>query len=237
MPQQTLASQRKKRRSSKEVNSRILEAAAAEFELAGYAGATTAAIAERADVTESQIFRLYRTKQELFRAAIFAPLIRHFELFRADHVLDDNKVEPTRQVARQYIIELKNFVEEHSRMIISLIVRSIYSPNLTGGVNELEGLRTYFDQGSAVMAKRSEGHGTIDPQLMVRVSFAAVLANLIFKDWLFPKDIADDDAIREAIIGFVIGGLGATLGTSAVQTTHRKPRRRSLIRGKMYKIL
>ena len=67
---------RRKRRSSEEVADRILEAAAEEFETAGYSGATTAAIARRAEVTEAQIFRFYGSKQELFRAAIVAvPLL------------------------------------------------------------------------------------------------------------------------------------------------------------------
>jgi hypothetical protein len=43
----------------------------------------------------------------------------------------------------------------------------------------------------------------------VRVSFAAVLANLMFRDWLFPPGIASDTEIREAIAAFVIEGIEA----------------------------
>lgn len=184
---------------------RILSAAAKEFEEAGYAGATTAAIAKRAAVTEAQIFRLHSSKQSLFRAAIFGPLNEHFTRFMANEAAtgDDN-----RQVARTYISELSDFMAEHSQMLMSLIVASAYSPDESDKVTDMEGLRAYFDQGATMMRKRGVGTQKIAPEMMVRVSFAAVLANLMFKDWLFPAGTSETE-IREAISEFVIGGIEA----------------------------
>jgi AcrR family transcriptional regulator len=70
----TAPAARRKRRSPGELNARILKAAAAEFRRAGYIGATTAAIAQKADVTEAQLFRYFGSKSNLFREAIFRPL-------------------------------------------------------------------------------------------------------------------------------------------------------------------
>ena len=209
LPTPPTAPRRRKRRSSEEVADRILEAAAEEFELAGYSGATTAAIARRAEVTEAQIFRFYASKQELFRAAIFTPLNRHFAEFHAANIARPGDSGSMREMARRYIGELQDFMEEHSRMLMSLIVASAYTPESTDGVEGLEGLRAYFDQGAAVMAKRVGGEAKVDPRLMVRVSFVAVLARLMFKDWLFPKGLASEEAIREAIVDFVIDGIRA----------------------------
>lgn len=206
------AAPRRKRRSSEEVADRILEAAAEEFELAGYTGATTAAIARRAEVTEAQIFRFYQSKQELFRAAIFTPLNRHFAEFHAANIAGAGDSGSMREMARRYICELQDFMEQHSRMLMSLIVASAYSPESTDGVGELEGLRAYFDQGTTVMSKRVGDDPKVDPRLMVRVSFVAVLASLMFKDWLFPKGLAGDEEIREAIVDFVIDGIRANDG-------------------------
>lgn len=200
---------RRKRRSSEEVADRILEAAAEEFEKAGFAGATTAAIARRADVTEAQIFRFYGSKQELFHAAIFKPLNRHFMEFHAVNRAEPGDAQSMREMARRYIEELQDFMRQHSRMFMSLIVASAYSPGATNPVSEMEGLRAYFAQGAEVMTRRVGEGAPIDPQLMVRVSFAAVLANLMFKDWLFPAGAASDEAIREAIAAFVIDGIMA----------------------------
>lgn len=209
MPKQPAAPPRRKRRSSEEVADRILEAAAEEFELSGYTGATTAAIARRAEVTEAQIFRFYESKQALFRAAIFTPLNRHFTEFHAANIARPGDSGSMRVMARRYINELQDFMEQHSRMLMSLIVASAYSPESTDGVGELEGLRAYFDQGTAVMSRRVSGQAKVDPRLMVRVSFVAVLASLMFKDWLFPKGLASDEDIREAIVDFVIDGIRA----------------------------
>ena len=201
---------RRKRRSSEEVADRILEAAAEEFEIAGYAGATTAAIARRAEVTEAQIFRFYGSKQELFRAAIFTPLNRHMMEFQARNEQPPRgDVRSMREAARRYIVELQDFMEQHSRMFMSLVVASAYSPEATNPVGEMEGLRAYFAQGTEVMTRRVGENPRVDPKLMVRVSFAAVLASLMFKDWLFPAGMASDEDIREAIVDFVIDGIRA----------------------------
>jgi AcrR family transcriptional regulator len=199
---------RRRRRTPEELTDRVLEAAAEEFEQAGYAGATTAAIARRADVTEAQIFRMFGSKRELFHAAIFAPLNRHFQGFQARRVGDDASPEA---MALVYMDELQDFIERHSRMLMSLITASAYSRDTTEGVGELEGLRAYFDRGAAMLRERCEdrGDGMVDPALMVRVSFAAVLANVMFRDWLFASG-TDETAMRSAIAEFVLHGIGMT---------------------------
>lgn len=200
---------RRRRRSSEEVADRILEAAAEEFEQSGYSGATTAAIARRADVTEAQIFRFHPSKQDLFRAAIFTPLNRHFADFQSRSVADLGKGREGRDLAREYIRELQDFMARHSSMFMSLIVASAYSPDATGGITELEGLQAYFEKGKAMMSARMGPDAPVSAELMVRVSFAAVLANLMFRDWLFPPGIASDEEIRDAIATFVIEGIEA----------------------------
>lgn len=214
MPKQTVKetrqpAPRRKRRTSEEVAERILEAAAEEFELSGYTGATTAAIARRADVTEAQIFRFYASKQELFRAAIFTPLNAHFAKFLDENARSLEEIGNDRELARRYIHELQDFMERHSRMFMSLIVASAYSPDTTQGIGDMEGLRAYFDMGAATMSGRLGAPAKVAPELMVRVSFAAILANLMFKDWLFPAGLANKDEIREAIADFVIEGIEA----------------------------
>lgn len=201
---------RRRRRSSAEVADRILEAAAEEFEQSGYAGATTAAIARRAAVTEAQIFRFHPSKQDLFRAAIFTPLNRHFADFQARSAAAEKAGEDSRDLARDYIGELLDFISGHSRMFLSLVVADAYSPDSTGGVAELEGLQSYFATGRSMMTERLAGRRPrVSPELMVRVSFAAVLANFMFRDWLFPPGMAGDAEIREAIAAFVIEGIEA----------------------------
>lgn len=185
-------------------------AAVAQFEEAGFAGATTAAIAQRAEVTEAQIFRLFDSKAGLFRAAIFDSLNSHFAAFDTANSADMRDKTPSRDMARLYIDELQDFMEQHSRMLMSLIVANAYAPNATDGVGGIASLQSYFERGAAQMKSRLGEQPNIDPELMVRISFAAVLASVIFRDWLFPKDLSDGQSIRDAIADFVMDGLGAS---------------------------
>lgn len=203
------AAPRRRRRSSEEVADLILDAAAVEFEAGGFAGATTAAIARRAGVTEAQIFRFWPTKQHLFRAAIFKPLNEHFARFHARHTVPPGDELSMREAARVYITELQDFMEQHARMLMSLIVADAYSPGTTGGVADMGGLADYFAMGTRIMESRVGTDLPVDAALMVRVSFAAVLANVLFKDWLFPRGLASEQAIRDAVIEFVIDGIRA----------------------------
>lgn len=205
---------RRKRRTPEVVFQRIIAAAVAEFEQAGLAGATTAAIARRAEVTEAQIFRLFDTKTDLFRAAIFEPLNRHFAAFDTANSVGMRDVAPPRDKARRYINELQDFMEQHSRMLMSLIVANAYAPNATDGVGEIASLHSYFGRGAERMESRLGDQPHVNPDLMVRISFAAVLASVLFREWLFPKDLSDDQSIRDAIADFVIDGLGASYTAS-----------------------
>lgn len=200
---------RRKRRSPEEIMDRLLQAAEEEFKRNGFAGATTAAIARRADVTEAQLFRYFATKADLFREAIFKPLNQHFLEFNARHLADADKVQGFREMARLFITEQLQFLSNHSQMFMSLVVAEAYAPESTQGVGEIDSLRTYFERGAAMMSARVEKDPKVDPKLMVRVSFAAILACVIFKDWIFPKGMASRKEISAAITDFVIDGLSA----------------------------
>lgn len=188
---------------------RLLRAAEQEFRKSGYAGATTAAIARRADVTEAQLFRCFPSKADLFREAIFTPLDRHFSEFQARHIVRTDDPQDLRASARLYISELQQFVAEHCEMLMSLVVARRYAQASPHGMQEIDSLGAYFDRGAAMLSTVSPSSAA-DPKLVVRVSFAAVLASVLFKDWLFPEGIASESAISESIIDFVIDGLGAS---------------------------
>ena len=205
----SVAGSRRPRRNPAEIRDRIIEAAIEEFEASGYAGATTAAIARRAEVTETQIFRYFESKAALFRTAIFVPLNRHFSDFLARQVTDDG---PLRDRARNYITELQDFIAKNSRMLMSLVVAQAYASPTIEGVEGLDGLSAYFDRGAATMRSRfgPQADGLrVSPELMVRVSFAAVLGCALFGEWMMPEGLASPDAVREAVIDFVIDGLNA----------------------------
>ena len=164
-------------------------------------------IARRADVTEAQLFRYFESKADLFRAAVFDPLNRRFSDFNARRLSDSPPPDNLREQARQYITELQQFIGDNAELLMSLLVAEAYSPEGIKGVSDIDALGDYFARGAAVMARRLDDTATVSPDLMVRVSFAAVLANVLFKDWLFPRGISSDEAIHAAVMEFVIDGI------------------------------
>jgi AcrR family transcriptional regulator len=202
---------RKQRRAPGEIRERILRGAGEEFKTSGYAGATTLNIARRAEVTEAQLFRYFGSKSILFREAVFEPLVQHFDAFDARHKVSAAGGGNIRENARLYIGELQQFIGEHSKLLMSLVVAQTYAPFTMPGVSEIDSLQSYFARGAAMMEKTTKGKVKVAPRLMVRVSFAAVLSCILFKDWMFPVGLASEEEVSEAIIDFVIDGITVDL--------------------------
>jgi AcrR family transcriptional regulator len=199
---------RRKRRSPDEVRDRIVTAAGEAFGRFGYSGATTAEIARRAEVTEAQIFRYFASKAELFRSAVFEPLNRSFAEFNA-RMLADGPAEDLREGAPAYITALQEFMERHSKTLMTMVVARAYEKAAGAEPAVGDDLSEYFEIGAATMRQRIAGEPRVAPELMVRVSFAAVLGCALFKDWMFPPGLASDEAIRQATIDFVVDGINA----------------------------
>lgn len=210
--QQTkVKTKRRRRRSTDEILDLLLEAACDEFERNGYERAKTAAIARKAGVTEALIFSNFGSKARLFHDSIFKPLDRHFNHFHGTHLVEAGDTEGLREGTRQYILELQQFIARHSRMLRSVVAAQLYTNGDVRGVSEIEGLHNFLSRAAEVAMKRHREKPKIDPRLLARVSFAAILACIIFKDWLFPKGLASDEDITAAISDFVMEGLDANV--------------------------
>jgi AcrR family transcriptional regulator len=196
-------------RSAEEIMNRIVKAATREFARNGFVGATTAAIARGADVTETQLFRYFDSKAKLFHETIFKPLDEHFERFNELHPTDSRSPN-LRENAYLYISQLQNFIGEHAAMLKSLIVAQVYDTSIAQSIGQIGSLDRYFDRGEAAMMKTNEAP-RVDPKLLVRVSFFAVLASVLFKDWIFPPGMASAAKIRDAINDFVWEGASINL--------------------------
>jgi len=206
---------------------RLLTAAREEFRRRGFAGATTAAIARNAAVTEAQLFRYFESKSDLFREAVFEPLDKHFSEFNARYPTSAHSSESIRDRVRLYISELQQFLDEHSKSLLSLIVAQRFTSGNMPGARKIESLSQYFDHGAAMMTERVDKNPTVDPKLMVRVSFAAVLGCVLFRDWMFPRGFARNADIRAAIIEFVIDGIGANADPGLTARAVVRDRRRA----------
>ena len=181
---------------------RIFAAAAEEFKRCGYSDATTASIARNSGVTEAQLFRYFSSKAKLFRETVFKPLDGHLARFL------DNYDPP--EIGFLYSTDLQRFISDNVGMFTSLVVAETYKSADTLGVGAIDSLRDYFARGAATMRRAiGPGNEAVDPRLIVRVSFVAVLASVMFKSWIFPPGLATDEEITDAINRFVMHGIKA----------------------------
>lgn len=211
----------RKRRSTEDILNRIVEAATGEFKRHGFAGATTAAIARKAGVTEAQLFRCFESKANLFRETIFKPLDQHLSNY-IDKYLRDDSITNLSMTADLYMTEFQQFITEHAGMLTSLLVAQTYDRGDVQGVGEINSLRTYFERGSARLTKTTAGRTKADPRLMVRLSFVAVLGSILFKEWIFPPGLASEKEVQEATYHFVMDGLGVDLDPPVPARRQRK---------------
>jgi AcrR family transcriptional regulator len=199
----------RKRRSAEDILDRIVQAAAEEFARGGYSGATTAAIARRAEVTEAQLFRCFGSKSELFLETIFKPLDQHFLDFIDAHLPEIQDPSTIRERTHLYTTELQHFIRKHSRMLISLVVAQTYDEGTAHGVGKINSLSTYFDRAAGMMATRLKGQSDTEVQVMARLAFASVLASVMFRDWIFPAGLAREEEIDAAVNAFVMKGVAS----------------------------
>jgi AcrR family transcriptional regulator len=207
-PASPAAPRRRKRRSTSEIVDRIIDAAFLEFSANGYANATTAAIARRADVAEGLIFTHFGTKANLFRNAVFKPLDNHFSYFFAKHHTPNGTEEDVFRESRQFVSQLVAFIRQHLGMFKSLVVNEAYG-NDAKGASGLQGLQDYIERMSTLEDESTAQGLKIPLPLVSRVSFASILGCVLFNEWLFPDGVASDDDIHEAICDFIMEGLSA----------------------------
>ncbi len=194
------------RRSSREIRLQLIKAAGAEFRQYGFAGATTAAIAQKAGTTEMQLYRAFQSKARLFQEAVFEPLKEHLSQFLERHLAELGQNQDDRGQARRYIGELQQFIDQNATLLLSLVAAQSFGADDIGQ-HGIDNLQAYFKAGAATMRKRIGRRAVVDPDVLVRISFAAVLGCVIFKDWMFPRGSSTDSAVSAGVIDFVMDGI------------------------------
>lgn len=204
-----------KRRSPQQVLDDIVSAAYAEFKENGYERTTTAAIGRKAGVSESQIYRYFATKLDLFHASVFHPVEQDItDFYRQKAAQASGKYAGTiNEVGEQRVAETLSFLKKNSDALLTLMFARTYVPDAKG-LGDIAGMAEFFrDSTEAVFKHRrpSGVRGKVDPNLLLRSLFLSVLANAVFRDVAFPPGIASEEEIDQAITIGVIEGMSAFL--------------------------
>jgi AcrR family transcriptional regulator len=198
--------ERRRRRSSAEVQARIIEASRTVFSARGYESATTRDIAQQADVSETLLFRYFSSKAALFEKVVVTPfdqLMGRFLLSRPEQATYAQRV----QNSEVFIAELLTYLNENRAIVSALTTTQAAN----GSAEKFDGLRSYFAAAAAqVRVQQDATGGAVDvpPDLSVRLGFGMVVASVLMRDWLFPDGAPDGGVVAASLARMLTRALG-----------------------------
>lgn len=225
----TPAQAKRRKRSTEQVRHQILAAAEELFSTRGYAGTTTKEIARAAETTEAAIFRAFTSKQELFNAAVLAPLEEFMAHYAQDWLPEPSRHGTPQEALRQFAEELYTVVIDHRRLFASLVANGLVGKDAQPVLARLE--------------KVSDGvkyeHGLQwDTPIAARAMLGMVISMAMFEDVLYasgrrPSRKRIIDELTRILIGAAgllppAGGkvgrrkLASTTDRSTAKPVHRK---------------
>lgn len=198
---------RRVRRSPQEVRELLLGAARTTFATRGYARTSTREIADAAGVSEALLFRHFGTKAKLFELAILHPFHAFLDTYVDGRPVDITDPPPPPEIpSRDYVETLYDLLCENREIIVALLAARAYEvdletePKLSNALDRLQALVEFE------MAQR--GLTDIDVPVTIRLTFALVVSQAVFADWLFPDGKRPSrDLIVDEMVQFMVHGL------------------------------
>jgi AcrR family transcriptional regulator len=180
-----------RRRSSEEVQTRILDAARELFAAQGYRSTTTKEIALKAGVAEPLIFSNFGSKAKLFEATIVQPFTAAISDFADSWTKHPATVEQAEEISRQMLIRLFDLSMANRDIIRLLLAAQVDSDDPLQAIAEtvsrsLAGLLESVQQPS-VLEETGRFFELEDPECTVAAALGMVLSVVILDDWLFPS--------------------------------------------------
>lgn len=200
-----------------EKQARIVRAAVEVFAEKGYAGAATSEIAQRADVAEGTIFRHYKTKKELLFAVVapfVARLVEPFVLRELYPLFDDPH--PTFEGFVRAILDNRiAFVEKNLKVLRILLQEVPFHPELRDRFLGVFSQRMLPRITRTLEHYRRQGQIAAMPTTTAMRLAASALFGYMIARFLIAPAGWDDEAEREATIGYLLRGLGYAAPASA----------------------
>lgn len=166
----------------------ILDTARRLFAEQGYEKTSFRDIADKAQVSESSIFRAFRTKSQLFEEAILDP----FDGFVTEFI-SKWRVEPTsftnKEVITRFVTELYDLMNANRDLVRSLF-SSTYSFSPAGSRGHDSFLSRELDV-FAEFVQPQAAHRRVDGSdlwVTIRLVFGQVMSAVLFDAFLFPRD-------------------------------------------------
>ena len=199
---------RRRRRSRADVAQRIRDAARELFAEKGYAAVTTREIAQRADVSETLLFRYHGDKAGLYEEVVTRPFNELMDRFTA--LTSTDPAAPVDALTRQFTEQVFHVFEENRSLFRSLLLDSL-ATGPAAPVPGLGGIAAFFDRSVDHVSARYaqlEKAPPIDLAVGVRLGFGMIMSSVLLEQALFdttPRRESVLDALKFMISRTLIG--------------------------------
>jgi AcrR family transcriptional regulator len=203
-----------KRRSPGKARDQLIASARELFAANGYAGTSTRQIAQHAGVHESLFYRHFRTKANLFDAAIVEPIREFVAGFLREWADRKEFTAPAEIPSWEFIGGLYDLARKHRTLLMALAsAHAFHADAFTNGdrtasaplTDVLVGLREFVEN-----AAEQNQFTWLDASLAIRYTIDFVIGVAVLDELLFSTDtkrLTRDETVRE-LVGFVIHGIG-----------------------------
>ena len=197
----------RRRRSTEEVRTLLLEAARDVFSRFGYAGASTRQIANEAGVTEVLIFRHFESKRGLFEAAVVEPFAATITNFIED-VAELTHESDMVTMMNEFVTSVYDVMLEHREMVIALVAASHHDVEDEGpGTDALVGALETFTKFIEREARRRE-LPDMDYPVTAALGIATAVGMAVLQPWLFGRSPSRQRIDREMAAFMLYGVVG-----------------------------
>jgi AcrR family transcriptional regulator len=187
---------------------RLLVLAAREvFNAKGFAGASTREISDRAGVSETLMFRHFKTKAGLFREAMVAPFVEFVDRF----VQSREGVTPTddpEELSKRFVGELYDLCRAHRALAAMLLAGDVHTQSELAASGVLDEVRDQLERlvGLGESEMRFRGSALPRQDLATRTTIALVAGMATFGTWFFGTARPSRDAVVQELSDAVLYG-------------------------------
>jgi AcrR family transcriptional regulator len=199
-------SRRVLRRTAADVRADLLAAARELFAERGYHRTTTKELAQRANASETLIFRHFGGKRGLFEAAVVEPIAQMWQEFEEFWARPAYAAMSDLESARYYARLVYDVLDGQRDLILALHAATQFEEGFSVGAPVDAILRGSQDRMEETIRER--GFVQTDAFYAMRLSFGLILSTATFDDWLFAPDHKPPrDELIEQLAIYIVAAL------------------------------
>ena len=227
------ASRSPTRRTTDEVKALLVNVALELFTADEFATTTTRAIAERAGVSESILFRHFPTKENLLATAIAQPFEQFLaEFSRTWEARDPGTLQPgpdnepaQKAIVREFVAHLYEDLATRRELLRALLRTSVTNPGIAADVHAR--LQSVITPLSAIALESAQQRGVPSDHVDtdVRSIIAMITGLAVLDDWFLPHPAPSGDQLIDDVTDLLFHGIAGPKTAAELERTTQANRR------------